>query len=160
MHHGSQQRNGAAICDDDDDVDEAVTVVANSIFDQPERYDDRYPRPSHVHSVSATTMTEDKARQPLSASTTIRDFRSGGHGRSNPEGQVREEIEKHSKHNSGLSPTLPAPSPLPEDSPHKYGLRDKMDTPELPVKTVIIPKARRKSSGLEIFNVGHLPLAG
>lgn len=54
-----------------------------------------------------------------------------------------------------LSPSIPAPSPLPEDSPHKYGLKDRMDTPEVPEPEEInVVKARRRSNGLEIFHVG------
>ncbi|TKA32504.1 hypothetical protein B0A50_01612 [Salinomyces thailandicus] len=58
---------------------------------------------------------------------------------------------------SALSPTIPAPSPLPEDSPHKYGLKDRMETPEPdafepPPEPTELNKARRRSSGLEIFN--------
>ncbi|EME87922.1 uncharacterized protein MYCFIDRAFT_89509 [Pseudocercospora fijiensis CIRAD86] len=55
---------------------------------------------------------------------------------------------------STISPTIPAPSPLPEDSPHKYGLRDEIDTPEVPdvPENIALPKARRKSSGPELFN--------
>lgn len=158
MHQDSHQRSASDLLDDDDDDcgDAAVTVVARSVFERPEKGDNRYRRVSHVHSVSSTTMTEDKASQPLSASTTIRDFRLLGHGQGSTDDQAHDgngRQPKPSLLNTGLSPTLPAPSPLPEDSPHKYGLRDKMDTPELPAKAMIIPKARRKSSGLEIFNV-------
>ena len=58
-----------------------------------------------------------------------------------------------------LSPTIPAPSPLPEDSPHKYGLMDHMDTPRRPQEVSVHeeaaePKAAgRISSGAELFNV-------
>lgn len=53
-----------------------------------------------------------------------------------------------------LSPSIPAPSPLPEDSPHQYGLKDRMDTPDLAEPEEIkVVKPRRRSSGLEIFHV-------
>jgi hypothetical protein len=61
------------------------------------------------------------------------------------------------KRDSALSPSIPAPSPLPEDSPHKYGLKDRMDTPEVPEPEEInVVKARRRSSGLDIFNVSRV----
>lgn len=161
MHQESHQRNTSAVYDDDDGVDAGVHEADYSVFDRQQKIDSRYPRTSHMHSLSSTTMTEDKASQPLSASTTVRDFRLLRQGQENVEKQVNDGSDRRRKQslaNTTLpstfpAPTLPAPSPLPEDSPHKYGLRDKMDTPELPAKAVIVPKARRKSSGLEIFNV-------
>jgi hypothetical protein len=101
--------------------------------------------------VSTVTRTDDL---PLSASTTIRDLRSIDSADESTKVEVPE-IEEPTEIISNLSPTIPAPSPLPEDSPHKYGLRDQVDTPEVPEipDTIDLPKARRKSSGLEIFNV-------
>lgn len=131
---------------------------------------------------SAVTATEEGAKQPLSASTTIRESRSDTRAESRRESCMEERLssseEVHqlplsrptsqatsqplrispappaSKRESALSPTIPAPSPLPEDSPHKYGLKDRMDTPEMTEPEEInVAKARRRSSGLEIFNV-------
>lgn len=57
-------------------------------------------------------------------------------------------------HSSPLrSPMLPSPSRLPEDSPSKYGILDRGMTPEMVVPEIQISRARRRSSGLEIFNV-------
>lgn len=123
------------------------------------------PRPS------TATMTERLAQQPLSASNTITNIPAVSKcHRSNPSSSNDADNEASSDkvdsrppsvplhRSSALSPTLPTPSPLPEDSPHKYGLRDRMDTPEMPEPVQSIPdvnvvKARRRSSGLEIFNV-------
>lgn len=165
MHQDSHHRPVGAGHDVDDrgegNANANVTAVARSVVGPQDRSENRYSRVSHTHSTSAGTMTEDRARQPLSASTTIRDFRQLDRGQSDADVLMMSSNEGHSKpslRNAALSPTLPAPSPLPEDSPHKYGLRDKMDTPELPAKAIVLPKARRKSSGLEIFNVSTLVL--
>ncbi|SMY19552.1 unnamed protein product [Zymoseptoria tritici ST99CH_1A5] len=157
LHRDGQKR------DEDFPDDDGAAIASNQpTYAVPERSDSRYPptmsRPK-LRSHSTTTMTEDKASQPLSASTTIRDFRAldgkqadGAQLDGADDDDSAEEMAR--LHSTSLSPTIPAPSPLPEDSPHKYGLRDKMDTPELPepVKEISLPKARRKSSGLEIFN--------
>lgn len=104
------------------------------------------------------------AGEPLSAQTTLKQ-EAGRHDRTSPtagddasdcDGDEPHAVPAH--RSSALSPTLPAPSPLPEDSPHKYGLRDRMDTPELvreelPPPEINVMKGRRRSSGLEIFNV-------
>ena len=116
------------------------------------------------------TITNENSR-PLSATTAIRDSRA--------ESRREPRLENHpafvedftreangdvthqkqlptlpTKRDSALSPSIPAPSPLPEDSPHKYGLKDRTDTPEVPEPEEInVVKARRRSSGLDIFNV-------
>lgn len=112
------------------------------------------PSPSiPMHPASPTaTLTEESAARPLSATGTITDRRRN----TEVEGSVDEESPLHLRI-SALSPTLPAPSPIPEDSPHKYGLKDRMDTPEAntpPPPDAELAKARRRSSGLAIFNVG------
>ncbi|KAK3723020.1 hypothetical protein LTR37_002166 [Vermiconidia calcicola] len=120
-----------------------------------------------THSASTLTPTENDARRPLSASTTIRDDKAGSRRESRvnthtsfvedfgPESCGKlQHSPVHPKRDSALSPSIPAPSPLPEDSPHKYGLKDRMDTPEVPEPEKIdIVKARRKSTGFSIFNV-------
>jgi hypothetical protein len=116
------------------------------------------PSPSiPMHPASPTaTLAEESAARPLSASDTITDRQ--------PNALVDEDSPAHLRI-SALSPTLPAPSPIPEDSPHKYGLKDRMDTPEAnspPPPDIELAKARRRSSGLAIFNVSlhfmaHLP---
>ena len=105
-----------------------------------------------MHPVSpSATLTEESAARPISASGTIT-------GRQ-PDIQTPDSAEQDSPTHlrvSALSPTLPAPSPIPEDSPHKYGLKDRMDTPEAaspPPPDIDIAKARRRSSGLAIFTV-------
>jgi hypothetical protein len=120
------------------------------------------PSPSMpMHPASSTaTLTEESAGRPLSASDTITDRQ--------PDIQSKDFVDEDSLAHlriSALSPTLPAPSPIPEDSPHKYGLKDRLDTPEadsLPPPDIELAKARRRSSGLAIFNVSlhftlHLP---
>ena len=139
--------------------------------------------PDAVPSASPVTITEENAKQPLSASTTIRESRSDTRAESRRESRMEERLESSEetpqvppsrptsqaashplrispapqaslKRDSALSPTIPAPSPLPEDSPHKYGLKDRMETPEMPEpEDLNVAKARRRSSGLEIFNV-------
>ncbi|GAB7358392.1 hypothetical protein MBLNU230_g2461t1 [Neophaeotheca triangularis] len=131
-----------------------------SPIDQPEAQ----PRPS------TATMTERLAQQPLSASNTITNLpetsrNTPSHPSSSNDADNEASSDKIDSQppvvplhrSSALSPTLPSPSPLPEDSPHKYGLRDRMDTPEMPepvqsAPDISIAKARRRSSGLEIFN--------
>lgn len=106
-----------------------------------------YPAPGG----SPDTITEKSATRPISAGTTVSacsarrlDPIDGGRDSSSPYLRV-----------SALSPTLPAPPPVPEDSPHKYGLKDNMETPEPPSPPLELDavKARRRSSGIEIFNV-------
>jgi hypothetical protein len=127
--------------------------------DEPERTRARHahrhsaPSPSiPMHPVSpSATLTEESAARPISASGTIT-------GRQ-PDNQTPDSAEQDSPTHlrvSALSPTIPAPSPIPEDSPHKYGLKDRMDTPEAassPPPDLELSKARRRSSGLAIFNV-------
>ncbi len=127
--------------------------------------------PKAMHSASSATLTKDDSLRPLSASTTIRDNRVDSRRGSRVETRTSfvEELDEETyvKSNGApvppphrgltLSPSIPAPSPLPEDSPHKYGLKDRMDTPELPEPDKIdVVKARRKSTGLDIFNVRPL----
>jgi hypothetical protein len=95
------------------------------------------------------TLTEESAARPLSASSTITDRRG------NTDVEDEEDSPAHLRV-SALSPTLPLPTPIPEDSPHKYGLPDRMDTPEESPPSQVdveLAKARRRSSGLAIFKV-------
>jgi hypothetical protein len=117
------------------------------------------PSPSMpMHPASPTaTLTEESAARPLSASDTITDRRDN----TDVEDFAEEDSPAHLRI-SALSPTLPVPSPIPEDSPHKYGLKDRMDTPEANIPAQPDPelvKARRRSSGLAIFNVCRSILA-
>lgn len=160
LHRDGHEKSDSCATDDDG----LVSVPTDPFFDQPEQYDGRYPEMSpKVHSASTITMTEEKAGMPLSASTTIRDYRSTEQSPvQSTEGvracDIKDLPPLPPSVNDALSPaspTLPAPSPLPEDSPHKYGLRDKIDTPEVPEQPekINVAKMRRKSSGLKIFNV-------
>jgi hypothetical protein len=125
-------------------------------------------RDSIIMLPSASTMTvtgmsgmSDTTEQPLSASTTIKAARSDS---KSPLDRSEEDTESEGDHlpppaidrATALSPTIPAPSPLPEDSPHKYGLKDRMDTPEpppaKPTEDLKVAKNRR-SSAFELFNV-------
>lgn len=156
----------------------SIVVTSQGQDDSLESPVDPFIDPAHsaresvimLPSASTTTMveTDELASQPLSASTTIKESRGDRKSysdfgivsvNSSEEGPP---VPAHDR--STLSPTIPAPSPLPEDSPHKYGLKDTMDTPEKvpePVEELTIPnvlnvqKARRRSSGLEIFNVSR-----
>lgn len=144
------------LADDDDDTTEYGS-------EEEER-----GRLRHVHRHSApspsipvqpaspsATLTEESAARPLSASGTITD-----HDR-RPQVDEHDDVDEEDSPQhlriSALSPTLPTPSPLPEDSPHKYGLKDRMETPEAPSPPpdINVVKARRRSSGLEIFNVSQ-----
>lgn len=131
------------------------------------------PGMAPMHSASTMTITEENTR-PLSATTAIRDSRAESRRESRLENHPAfvEEFKSETqdqpvqqkslpalpaKRDSALSPSIPAPSPLPEDSPHKYGLKDRMDTPEVIEPEMInVVKARRRSSGLDIFNVSHI----
>lgn len=126
------------------------------------RHVHRYSAPSPSIPVQpaspSATLTEESAARPLSASGTITDHDR----RPQTDGQddlTEEESPQHLRV-SALSPTLPTPSPVPEDSPHKYGLKDRMETPEAPSPPpdINVVKARRRSSGLEIFNVRDPPM--
>jgi hypothetical protein len=136
---------------DDDDEDESDKQERGRA-----RHVHRHSAPSPallMHSASPATLTEESAARPQSAVDTITNrhdyFDSIGNESSSPS---RLRI-------SALSPTLPTPSPLPEDSPHKYGLKDRMDTPEMPSPPLElnVAKAKRRSSGLEIFNARRKP---
>lgn len=162
LHRDGHKKEDTTATDDDGQV----SVPTDPFYDQHD-YDDcsRYPDVcSKVHSNSNMTMTEDRATMPLSAATTIRDCKSADLPDSQTDSQTDgaadfkdvPPVPTDDAHVlSALSPTIPAPSPLPEDSPHKYGLRDKIDTPEVPEEPekINVAKMRRKSSGLEIFNV-------
>lgn len=129
---------------------------------------------------SAATITENGIKQPLSASTTIRESRAESRRESRMEERFDGSTDlpqlppgrpisqalslprgvspapSQAKRDSALSPTIPAPSPLPEDSPHKYGLKDRMETPEVTkAEDINAAKDRRRSSGPEIFNVRY-----
>lgn len=154
----------------------SIIVTDRKPSDLPESPVDPYLEPAHkarepviLHSDSTMTVNE-KAADDLSASAKPSDD-------SDKENQSpRAKLKDHFEHNddkhgtvsalraSALSPTIPAPSPLPEDSPHKYGLKDRMETPEPepvkqppPPEPVELNKAQRRSSGLEIFNVSATP---
>ncbi|KAI6829182.1 hypothetical protein KC350_g7919 [Hortaea werneckii] len=149
----------------------SIIVTDRKPSDLPESPVDPYLEPAHkarepiiLHSDSTMTVNE-KAADDLSAAAKPSDD-------SDKENQSpRAKLKDHYEHNddkhgttsalraSALSPTIPAPSPLPEDSPHKYGLKDRMETPEPepvkqppPPEPVELNKAQRRSSGLEIFN--------
>jgi len=118
-------------------------------------------RDSIIMLPSASTMTvTDVPEEALSPSTTIKESKSdqipyqASVEDSSCDFEEPPVIPVH--RSAALSPTIPAPSPLPEDSPHKYGLKDRMDTPE-PLQEspedINVVKARRRNSGLEIFNV-------
>nr|POF15514.1 hypothetical protein CFP56_48709 [Quercus suber] len=101
--------------------------------------------------------------RPLSASETIKDSKTVGSSEwsdvaqnVSDDGQMSPPLTR----SSVLSPTIPAPSPLPEDSPHKYGLRDHAETPE-PIKVARTEeadgnKSQRRASGVSIFQVSHV----
>ncbi|KAK5111146.1 hypothetical protein LTR62_005345 [Meristemomyces frigidus] len=106
-----------------------------------------------------TTAVDEVEDQTLSRSTTIREARRQKSYTdfgmvSASESDEGAAVPVHDR--SAMSPTIPAPSPMPEDSPHKYGLKDHAGTPEKvfePPEELNVQKARRRSSGLEIFNV-------
>jgi hypothetical protein len=142
----------------------ATAPNLDDMVDDDETEDDerQRSRARHAHRHSApspsmpmqpasptATLTEESAARPLSASGTITDRRG------NTDIEDEEDSPAHLRV-SALSPTLPLPTPVPEDSPHKYGLPDRMDTPEeIPPSQadVELAKARRRSSGLAIFKV-------
>jgi hypothetical protein len=148
----------------------ATAPNLDDMVDDDETEDDERQRSKarHAHRHSApspsmplqpasptATLTEESAARPLSASGTITDRRG------NTDVEDEEDSPAHLRV-SALSPTLPLPTPIPEDSPHKYGLPDRMDTPEeIPPSQVDVElaKARRRSSGSAIFKVcPHLSL--
>ncbi|KAM0717287.1 hypothetical protein Q7P37_007139 [Cladosporium fusiforme] len=137
--------------DDDDDLTEDEQERSRA------RHAHRHSAPSPsipMHSASPTaTLTEESAARPISASDTITDRQPSTQVEDFADEQEEEGASAHLRV-SALSPTLPAPSPIPEDSPHKYGLKDRMDTPEAatPPPEIELAKARRRSSGLAIFN--------
>jgi hypothetical protein len=120
---------------------------------------------AHIHSASTITITESGASQPLSATETIRNLSPEKFSPS--KAQRRKSLSatisdsrptSSSRHrHSALSPTIPAPSPLPEDSPHQYGLRDRMETPDKRELETPMARPRRCSSGVEIFTVRKHP---
>ncbi|KAF2209406.1 hypothetical protein CERZMDRAFT_100607 [Cercospora zeae-maydis SCOH1-5] len=108
-------------------------------------------------SPSTVTMTESRANPCPSASTTDSDQDLSAKVRKDSKTEPFPNLEPAAAEGEeaieSLSPSIPAPSPLPEDSPHKYGLRDSADTPPVPYQGAHVQthKAKRKSSGLEIF---------
>lgn len=143
--------------------DGLVGVTMDHYSKRPDPHGNHYPgRPSGTRMVPSTTtimITESRTNLPPSESEPVRDFSAPD---SEPNDHTTDfpcieepqpDPEKELLEN--ISPTIPAPSPLPEDSPHKYGLRDSANTPPVPHATqdIQLPKARRKSSGLEIFKV-------
>ncbi|KAK6390012.1 hypothetical protein LTR65_006065 [Meristemomyces frigidus] len=151
-----QHHNDGASCDDDDDDNSPLDPFTDPAHAARE--------PVILHSASTISMTGTDG-QPLSASTTLKQH-GGRRDSTSPYQATVDDADSDpdeapppvpAHRSSALSPTLPAPSPLPEDSPHKYGLRDRVDTPELaqeevPPPDINVMKARRRSSGLEIFN--------
>ncbi|KAF2769940.1 hypothetical protein EJ03DRAFT_82155 [Teratosphaeria nubilosa] len=119
-------------------------------------------RDSIIMLPSASTMTivGNPDAQPLSASSTVKDIRKESQSPVDEEDEHENDYENllplHAPAHraEALSPTIPAPSPLPEDSPHKYGLKDRMETPEPTVSPhpEHINVAKRRSSAYEIFN--------
>lgn len=117
------------------------------------------------HSASPVTITNENAFQSreepdLSESENQPDFKAAERS---PQRQSKPisalpQAQATARH-LPLSSSIPAPSPLPEDSPHKYGLKDRSDTPDMPeLEEITVVKARRRSSGLDIFNVSSLRL--
>ncbi|KAM3415407.1 hypothetical protein BST61_g8933 [Cercospora zeina] len=115
------------------------------------------PTTEALRSTSTMTMTESRANACLSASMTVRDQDFSEKVRKDSKTELSPTLEPAAdggeEATESLSPSIPAPSPLPEDSPHKYGLRDSADTPPVPHQSANVQthKAKRKSSGLEIF---------
>lgn len=116
-------------------------------------------------SASTTTIMNEPDGRPVSDSTTMKEARRDS---KSPYQAAVEDADEDTvevpppvptHRSSALSPTIPAPSPLSEDSPHKYGLKDHMDTPEPEVEPPVdinVTKAKRRSSGLEIFTVSNV----
>ncbi|KXL50844.1 MAG: hypothetical protein FE78DRAFT_75014 [Acidomyces sp. 'richmondensis'] len=117
-------------------------------------------RDSIIMLPSTSTMTIiDGAEEALGPSITVKESKSDQIPDQAPVEESSCDLEDPpiiaERRSAALSPTIPAPSPLPEDSPHKYGLKDRMDTPEPlqePPEDINVVKARRRNSGLEIFN--------
>lgn len=122
-------------------------------------------RDSIIMLPSTSTMTIiDGAEEALGPSITVKESKSDQIPDQAPVEESSCDLEDPpiiaERRSAALSPTIPAPSPLPEDSPHKYGLKDRMDTPEPlqePPEDINVVKARRRNSGLEIFNVRWTP---
>ncbi|KAI5370412.1 hypothetical protein Slin15195_G012880 [Septoria linicola] len=155
----SLQRDGTKKDDSGLEDSGVVSLPTDPFLKRPDKYDHRYPgcSPSNraVNSTSTVTMTESRANMPLSASTTVQNFNSSSIELNDSSAEfprIEEPVPEDDLLES-LSPVIPAPSPLPEDSPHKYGLRDSADTPPVSRESpkMQVPKARRKSSGVEIF---------
>lgn len=127
------------------------------------------PGPRLVKVASATSAKKASSQRPLSASSTLRAPKEGDNEYFRADSRspvVEDALVSHSHptpspdalalRHAVLSPTIPAPSPLPEDSPHKYGLKDRLDSPDvLEPEDLNVIKARRRSSGVDIFNVSN-----
>ena len=159
----SQQVSQSTFDDSSEEDDDIPADHSPDGHQSPGSPEDKIP----IHSASTVTITNDNALRPLSASTTIREstveHRDPKADNRSPYRGTQIEPDTDFKHlppeppnrHSALSPSIPAPSPLPEDSPHKYGLKDRTDTPDMPdPEDINVVKARRRSSGLDIFNVG------
>lgn len=108
------------------------------------------PSPAFLsHPGSPDTITEESAARPLSAGTTI-----AGHSITCATSDSSDYLESGAGTSriAALSPTIPTPSPIPEDSPHQYGLKDFTDTPS-PQPAADETKAKRRSNGVDMFNV-------
>ena len=155
-----QQEASFSSCDGATDRNEDSLVETCVEIDKPS---DDLGDIEPPHSASTATITNENAFQPLSASTTVNEFPADGSNASRADSRTRVLENKHDRihrqsqtdlRHLALSPSIPAPSPLPEDSPHKYGLKDRMETPDMPEPEEInVAKVRRRSSGLDIFNV-------
>ncbi|GAB1739479.1 hypothetical protein NU219Hw_g4434t1 [Hortaea werneckii] len=149
----------------------SIIVTDRKPSDLPESPVDPYLEPAHkarepiiLHSDSTMTVDEKAADDSTAAAKPSDDSDKENQS---PRAKLKDNYELNDDNQgtvsalraSALSPTIPAPSPLPEDSPHKYGLKDRMETPEPepvkqppPPEPVELNKAQRRSSGLEIFN--------
>lgn len=115
------------------------------------------------HSPSTETIVRDDNVQDSDATPALPDATPTDHvhseqddptprKQSKSDSDLRKQAVLH--RHTALSPSIPAPSPLPEDSPHKYGLKDRLESPELPeVKNITVAPIRPRSSGPEIFHV-------
>lgn len=100
------------------------------------------------HPGSPDIITEGNAGRPLSVRTTMTT-----HSRQTATRDEPDDVDvRRTTGTPALSPTIPRPSPLSEDSPHQYGLKDFTDSP-LPKATVTSQQAKRRSNGVEMFNV-------